>query len=286
MDKFREIKAATETHNAIKEESAISGEMDVTNKTSEFVNCETEFDEVVVKVKKEIEESFEDFVGTETTDKPCFSKLNNTVLVKRETELIIPADGVEIESQDQLIKKEYIDQEADLCETDEIEVKNPGTKKFVCGICGSEYNSRKCFRSHQKRHENPDMYKCNICDKRFSASSSLRYHLNTHENPDTYKCNICDKRYSSRTVLRVHLKSHEKPAKIKCKVCKKAFIRPYHLAKHLKTHPETSLNCKFCNKKFSMHSKRLELHEKICPKNNKRNRTKRKRNKLHGDKEN
>ena len=139
-----------------------------------------------------------------------------------------------------------------------------------CKFCNKQFSLNTRFlKSHEEKcskinGSKLDKFTCDMCQSKFVDKYKLENHLRLHANLNIYKCNVCDKRYSSRRGLRGHLNLHTNPDKTKCKICQKVIPRPFDINNHLKTHSKDRLHCKFCNKKFSLVSRHLKLHEEKC----------------------
>lgn len=92
-----------------------------------------------------------------------------------------------------------------------------GKKKFECDKCGQKFPIKAYLKVHMQSHQN---LKCHFCDKNFKTLKCFRSHLKFHENPNIFACKICGTQMQANP-LRTHMKAHKKNSKFefKCQKC-------------------------------------------------------------------
>lgn len=164
--------------------------------------------------------------------------------------------------------------------------------KFVCDICGKEFQRKKNIVMHMRSYHNGERnFPCDICNKAFFARSQLVKHRALHTDERPFVCRICSKDFKSMKGLTYHEQTHEETKNTdgKFNISKKKILGTYictHCGKKsrgitaLKIHERIHTNelpheCIVCNKKFRapislMIHKRIHTGEKpyqcdLCP---------------------
>ena len=108
-------------------------------------------------------------------------------------------------------------------------------QKFICDICGQEYDSKVIFRHHRARHEGPK-YACTHCGKRFTEDHYLRTHLKIHMGEDAKKhqCEFCGKKFHSVKQLKNHRPTHTGEKPFHCDLCGESFPSTFKRREHRK----------------------------------------------------
>ncbi|GBM91423.1 Protein glass [Araneus ventricosus] len=63
-------------------------------------------------------------------------------------------------------------------------------KRFVCEVCGKDFDRKHNLHAHQRRHTGEKPFVCPTCDKRFIEQGVLTRHLRTHTGEKPYKCKL------------------------------------------------------------------------------------------------
>lgn len=145
---------------------------------------------------------------------------------------------------------------------------------YKCAACDYTSDHVSHFKTHIKRHENPDELMrnalqtipnyCTICDKYFKQNHALTEHMAiVHNNEKPYSCDICDKEFPKLANYVKHMTTHEEGGNVACEVCQQMFRTRAEMFKHLKeAHPDRKYKCDQCKAEFSRKDN-LTQHMKI-----------------------
>ncbi|KAJ2939892.1 hypothetical protein O0L34_g6594 [Tuta absoluta] len=107
------------------------------------------------------------------------------------------------------------------------------------------------YRSHLKRHHNPNSLKCNDCHLEFDNLSKLSNHRAKLHGEKAYKCPECFETFGTQYKRQKHLidahgSGHQ------CTFCGKLFTRNSFMKDHIRrTHlKEKNAECSVCKEKF------------------------------------
>lgn len=113
-------------------------------------------------------------------------------------------------------------------------------EKYICDICGREYDRESCFTSHLKTHEEwQGTDKCEVCGNYYA---DLKRHSRVHEEDRKQTCPICGVQC---LYLKGHMRVHAPPS-FKCEFCGKLFVMRKALQRHLRIHTAEKMRCLFC----------------------------------------
>lgn len=99
--------------------------------------------------------------------------------------------------------------------------------RFKCRYCEFTSVDKSYLRTHEKTHENPEIYRCQ-CTKEFSNKHLLAAHQKiVHERVFKHSCIHCPKSYPNKVALKEHIVTQHTKKDIRneiCKICNKSFI--------------------------------------------------------------
>lgn len=85
-----------------------------------------------------------------------------------------------------------------------LEINSP---KYVCKICGKEFNHSKGLWGHRDVHKPDEAQECVICNKTFKSVKRLKQHrINKHFG--TFICDTCGQKCGSKHSLIEHIRTH------------------------------------------------------------------------------
>ena len=129
--------------------------------------------------------------------------------------------------------------------------KHSGIKPYVCDICQREFSQSSNYHKHLRQHNNEKSHKCPICSRGFNDSSNLQSHIRTHTGERPFVCDVCGRGFNQSTTLQMHLRTHTGYKPYTCHFCGKGCARKDALDKHLRSHTgETPYTCETCGKSF------------------------------------
>ena len=123
------------------------------------------------------------------------------------------------------------------------------TQETKCKLCGKEFYSKYCLKSHvQGVHEGVRL-KCGLCPKTYASRGALLVHIQAVHRGKTFKCDLCPKTYSTRGYLSDHIQAVHRGKTYKCDLCPKTYIARRNLSEHIETaHRGKTFKCDRCDK--------------------------------------
>ena len=122
-------------------------------------------------------------------------------------------------------------------------------KDLQCELCLDFYTSKTGLKSHQRLHENDDIYYCEKCEFRTVIDEELGKHRYYHFAERCFQCLFCVEEFVNPDTLNEHncirLGDH-------CSVCSLPTVKFSHSIVHLKTCGKKKIKpfrCKFCHAK-------------------------------------
>lgn len=154
--------------------------------------------------------------------------------------------------------------------------------RFLCHICGKQYNKTFIFEKHLQLHTNRKMKKdnvpkisgfiCKICSMVCRTKSKLKEHQNYCLGKLPYKCKYssCNKNFATSTKLKYHIKlKHDKKFSLICSICNIGFIKTSDYKSHMVSHSTEKkyqcMKCKKCYKTMSNLNFHMKFHDKKLP---------------------
>nr|XP_037875668.1 zinc finger protein 710 isoform X4 [Bombyx mori] len=83
------------------------------------------------------------------------------------------------------------------------------THKFVCPVCGREFNLKHYLATHVRQTHGNRNKACPDCGMTFKTNYGLKKHMLRHSGIRAFKCSVCCKTYARSYTLREHLRTHE-----------------------------------------------------------------------------
>ncbi|KAM3957669.1 uncharacterized protein ACR2FA_008381 [Aphomia sociella] len=83
------------------------------------------------------------------------------------------------------------------------------THKFLCPICGREYNIKHYLATHIRQTHGHKNKKCLDCGMAFITNHGLKKHMLKHTGEKAFICNLCNKSYARSYTLREHMRVHD-----------------------------------------------------------------------------
>ena len=157
-----------------------------------------------------------------------------------------------------------------------------GKKVYICGHCGSEFDSPLKLKKHTTKIHDGNKFRCDLCDEYSSpklwciARHRLAKHDAVTETFGPFYCpnEGCNFRTVLENDLQVHVsRVHEQTKPFKCGVCNKCFPHQAHLRLHVEqVHMKLKkYSCDLCDEKFMWHVQikkhKREKHKDIFPEN-------------------
>ena len=213
--------------------------------------------------------------------------VTETVEVKSGPQIIQSIDGINLESQDNLVEElllaELEEKENSSVTTNDAKIEEVKSNQsstdeiigegFKCYDCQKVYESQKSLRRHVKNKHLDISSKrkndCVVCHTTFSHRYLLMLHMKKSHNLAleqkskqnlSHNCEFCTKSYSRRECLRRHIREiHENPKNVdkasffKCDICFKSYIYKEGLRRHIREiHENQNLKggtCYICDNK-------------------------------------
>ncbi|XP_053155707.1 zinc finger protein 436-like isoform X2 [Hemicordylus capensis] len=130
-----------------------------------------------------------------------------------------------------------------------------GGKRYICSVCGKNFNQRSTLTVHERTHTGERPYECPDCGKCFGHRSNLIAHKTVHTGGRPYKCSDCGDSFRHQSHLIAHKRIHTGEKPHKCPVCGKGFNQRSALTVHERTHTgERPYKCSNCGKSFNQRS--------------------------------
>ncbi|OXA42755.1 Zinc finger protein 26 [Folsomia candida] len=124
-------------------------------------------------------------------------------------------------------------------------------REHVCHICGKDFYTVRCLKSHLKRHDNPRRHRCKMCEATFGHQTALERHRIKEHGADPVICDECGGSFMSRAALREHRMKKHMGIK-RCYKCAATFPCREELHLHLKSHTDDPRphSCPHCEDNF------------------------------------
>ncbi|XP_044197854.1 uncharacterized protein LOC122974068 isoform X1 [Thunnus albacares] len=199
-----------------------------------------------------------------------------------------PPEGSSSTSQQQDMKTEEADDEADVSDDDKdgdeddwkpdpelqslktrkrrakrcgMEGKLAEKSKTPCKVCGVWYRLLGSLIKHAWKHTDEPQCVCGVCGEQFESVDELKRHLQTYQK--THECSYCGKSFFTVTGLNCHTTLHTGNRPFKCDVCHKTFAHLSSLNIHRWVHVEDKPHkCDVCLKAFGLKAQ-LKAHMKV-----------------------
>ena len=141
-------------------------------------------------------------------------------------------------------------------------------RRFMCLICGKEYDKAQTLRRHMKQQHIMSKFKCFECGKEYMENCRLEEHIRTVHLGQEYQCPYvgCGKVYQGKNSLRNHIALHKNEFTFKCEICDRGFRHKIQFEGHMNKHYGIKpYKCSECGRCYT-HGSDLTRHVKICGK--------------------
>jgi hypothetical protein len=172
----------------------------------------------------------------------------------------------EVESDDEVLEAEYLQEESDEgemseCDDELIDSKSPkkrvkavtnDDRKYECVTCNEEFQRASDLYTHTRSVHGKNKFQCKECLKWFSRKSRLESHELLHKGVRLFECDQCPRKYATPQGLKTHLDdAHSVDYPYVCDKCGKGFIKESKLKHHYSSHIEVrNYACEICHKSF------------------------------------
>ena len=141
-------------------------------------------------------------------------------------------------------------------------------RRFMCPICGKEYDKVKTLHWHIKQQHMRARFKCMECGKEYMENYRLEEHIKTVHLGQEYQCPYegCKRKYQAKKSLDNHIAIHKKEFLFQCEICDRGFRHKVQFEGHMNKHYGIKpYECATCGRCYT-HGVDLTRHVKICGK--------------------